>query len=159
MRWFPPRRGRRTGRPDAVGRPPVPTPEELAAALEAIRERIAGRVPPSVQARVERIVTTVHRTLPRLDELGPGSQQAHAVMATVTSYLPDALDAYLRLPRSFADRRPVSAGRTALVLLCEQLDLLAQVTDELFEATCRSDVRALQAHGRFLAEKFGRDPG
>jgi hypothetical protein len=76
-------------------------------------------------------------------------------MATVTSYLPEALGAYLRLPRSFADRRPVDKGKTSLMVLVDQLDLLAATMDDIFEAACRSDAEALVAHGRFLAEKFG----
>jgi uncharacterized membrane protein YgcG len=80
-------------------------------------------------------------------------------MATVTSYLPEALGAYLRLPRSFADRRPIEGGKTALLILIDQLDLLAATMDEIFEAVCRSDADALVAHGRFLAEKFGKGLG
>jgi hypothetical protein len=77
------------------------------------------------------------------------------VVATATSYLPEALGAYLRLPRQFADHRPVDAGRTSLMVLCDQLDLLALKMDEIFDAVCRADADALVAHGQFLAEKFG----
>jgi hypothetical protein len=61
----------------------------------------------------------------------------------------------MRLPRSFADRRPVSEGKTPLLLLCDQLDLLAAEMDEVFDADCRADDDALVAHGKFLTEKFG----
>ena len=62
--------------------------------------------------------------------------------------------AYLRLPRDYADRRPVSGGKTSLTVLCDQLDLLGSKMDDLFDAACRSDADALIAHVRFLAEKF-----
>ena len=63
---------------------------------------------------------------PRLDRLGAGSRQAHTVVATATSYLPEAVGGYLRLPRDFADRRVVSKGKTSLMVLCDQLDLLGR---------------------------------
>ena len=75
-------------------------------------------------------------------------------MRTATSYLPEAVAAYLRLPRDFADRRAVSGGKTSLTILCDQLDLLGSKMDDVFDAACRADADALIAHGRFLAEKF-----
>jgi hypothetical protein len=64
----------------------------------------------------------------------------------------------LRLPRSFADHRAVSGGKTPLLVLCDQLDLLAAEMDQVFVAVCSADADALVAHGRFLAEKFGAGP-
>jgi hypothetical protein len=129
--------------------------EDLSARVERIESEIVGKVPPAVHARVSRIASIVDDTVPRLSQLGPGSAQAHAVVATATNYLPEALGAYLRLPRSYADRRPVANGKTSLMVLCDQLDLLAAKMDEVLVAVCRSDVDALVAHGRFLDEKFG----
>jgi hypothetical protein len=42
-----------------------------------------------------------------------------------------------------------------LMVLIDQLDLLAATMDKVFDAVCRADAAALVAHGRFLAEKFG----
>jgi hypothetical protein len=147
--------GGRRSRPPVVELPPVPTSEELVRAVDAILPQIQGKVPPIVEARVSRIVATVRETIPRLNQLGAGSRDAHSVMATATSYLPEALGGYLRLPRSYADRRPVDGGKTSLMVLVDQLDLLAATMDDIFDAVCRSDAEALVAHGRFLAEKFG----
>ena len=116
---------------------------------------MAGKVPAAIQARVDRVAKTVRDILPRMATLGPGSAQAHAVVQTATSYLPEAVGSYLRLPRDYADRRPVAGGKTSLMVLCDQLDLLAGKMDEVFVAVCRSDVDALIAHGRFLTDKFG----
>ncbi len=76
-------------------------------------------------------------------------------MATATDYLPEAVGGYLRLPRQFADSRPVDRGKSSLMVLIDQLDLLAATMDKVFDAVCREDADALVAHGRFLAEKFG----
>ena len=134
--------------------PPDPDAETLAG-LDAFVTRTRDAVPPIVEARILRIADTVRQTIPRLEQLGPGSADAHAVLRTATSYLPEAVAAYLRLPRDFADRRVVAGGKTSLSVLCDQLDLLASKMDDLFDAACRADADALIAHGRFLAEKFG----
>jgi hypothetical protein len=140
--------------------PPVPTGPDLMASVASIESEIdaaarADRVPDLVASRVRRICATARDTIPRLGELGGGSRDAYSVMATVTSYLPEAVGGYLRLPRSFADRRPVDKGKTSLMVLVDQLDLLDATMTKIFDAACRSDAEALVAHGRFLAEKFG----
>lgn len=138
--------------------PPPPTGEEILASVESVRQRVAGTVPPAVAARVDRIGRTVADMVPRLDRLGLGSQQAHTVVATATSYLPEAVDAYLRLPRDFADRRVVADGKTSLMLLVDQLDLLSATLTKISDAVSRQDANALIAHGAFLQEKFAASP-
>jgi hypothetical protein len=112
-----------------------------------------------VQSRLGRVARTVRDTVPRLDTLGQGSPQAYNVMATATNYLPDAIGGYLRLPRQWADSRPVDRGKTPLMILIDQLDLLGATMDKVFDAVCRADAEALVVHGRFLAEKFGSAAG
>jgi hypothetical protein len=146
---------RRESGPPRLDLPAAPTSAELVQAVDDVEALVRDGVPPAVVARVTRICATVRETIPRLDQLGAGSAQAHSVVATATSYLPEALGAYLRLPRSWADRRPVSDGKTSLMVLCDQLDLLAQRMDQVFDAVCRADADALVAHGAFLREKFG----
>ena len=84
----------------------------------------------------------------RLPSLGAGSPQAYSVMATATDYLPEAVGGYLRLPRQFADNRPVDRGKSSLMVLIDQLDLLAATMDKVFDAVCRADADALVAHGQ-----------
>ncbi len=96
--------------------------------------------------------------MPRLRNLGLGSPQAYSVMATATDYLPEAIGGYLRLPRDWADSRPIEGGKTSLMLLIDQLDLLSATMDRIFDAVVRVDADALIAHGRFLQDKFGPLP-
>ena len=136
--------------------PPVPTSDDLFAALDRVEAMVAGgAVPAPVASRVRRVDRVVRDTIPRLPSLGAGSPQAYSVMATATDYLPEAVGGYLRLPRQFADSRPVDRGKSSLMVLIDQLDLLAATMDKVFDAVCRADADALVAHGRFLAEKFG----
>jgi hypothetical protein len=139
----------------ASRRPPPDPNADLVRQVEAIDAQIQGKVPSMVEARVDRVTGIVREIIPRMAQLGVGSAQAHAVVSTATTYLPEALGSYLRLPRSYADSRPVSNGKTSLMVLCDQLDLLGAKMDEVFDAVCRADADALIAHGRFLAEKFG----
>lgn len=138
-----------------VSIPAPPTTEQIVTSVDAVLARTSGKAPAAVTARVQRVAETVHEMVPRLDRLGAGSQQAHTVVATATSYLPEAVDAYLRLPRDFADRRVVDRGKTSLMILCDQLDLLGATIDKISDAVSRADAVALVAHGRFLEEKFG----
>lgn len=147
---------RKKPEPERFVPPAPPTADELLAALEATLTKVdGGAVPSPVAARVARVADTVRDTIPLLDNLGAGSPQAYSVMATATDYLPEAVGGYLRLPRRFADTRPVDGPSTSLMVLVDQLDLLGATMDQVFDAVCRDDAHALVAHGRFLAEKFG----
>jgi hypothetical protein len=143
---------RRRGRPAA--RPAPPAPEDLGGGLHQLADRVRPSVPPAVVARVSRIATTVDEIEPRLDGMGFASVDAHAVVRTATSYVPEALEAYMRLPRSFADTRKIQGSKTALAILCDQLDLLAAKMDEVHDAVYRRDAQALIEHGQFLQARF-----
>ena len=139
--------------------PAAPTSDSLLAALDAVEQQARdGVVPPMVMARLKRVTNIVRQTIPRLDSLG-ASQSAYNVMATATDYLPGAIGGYLRLPRDWADSRPVDRGKTSLLILIDQLDLLGATMDKVFDAVCRADAEALVVHGRFLQEKFGGPAG
>lgn len=157
MSWWS-RLGRRFRRePEPIELPevaPAPTSEEILASVAQVTARVRGRVPPVVEARVTRIAATVGDMVPRLDRPGMDSRKAHTVVATATSYLPESVDAYLRLPRDFADRRVIADGKTSLMLLVDQLDLLGATLDKISDAVSRQDAAALIAHGAFLEEKF-----
>lgn len=147
------------GKPAAEPEPApslVPTRADLIASVDRVESMARdGKVPGLVSSRLTRVTRIVRETVPRLDNLGAGSPQAYSVMATATNYLPDALSGYLRLPRQWADTRPVDRGKTSLMVLVDQLDLLGATMDKIFDAVNRADAEALVVHGRFLEEKFG----
>ena len=131
-------------------------PADIRRSLSEVQRRIKGKVPQEVSDRVDRIASTITGCLPRANALGDGSSQAFGMARTAADYLPTALQAYLDLPRAYADRKVVTEGKTSLGLLIEQLDLMAEKMDEIADAIHRSDTDKLVAHGRFLAEKFGK---
>ena len=137
----------------------APTEQDIMNALDRVEAMVAGGVVPApVQSRVKRVTSTVRQTMPRLRNLGLGSPEAYSVMATATDYLPEAISGYLRLPRDWADSRPIEAGQD-----------LADAADRPARPAGLHDGQDLRrgrpggrrrpvAHGRFLQEKFGH-PG
>ena len=162
MSWLSRLFGRSPGTPPEPAPPPAaapPTAAEIVESVRGVEAQIAGRVPAAVTARVHGIARTVEEMAPRLDRFGVGSRQAHTVVATATSYLPEAVGGYLRLPREWADTRPIDGYKTSLMVLVDQLELLGSTMDKILDAANRSDAQALIAHGRFLQAKFGQTAG
>lgn len=138
----------------AIPQPPGET--EILASLARVGTMLGeGAVSPLVRSRVARVDRLIRAILPRLSVLGVGSADAYAVVATATDYLPESLAAYLRLPRDWADTRPIDAGRTALMVLIDQLELLGATMEKMLDAAAHADANALIAHGQFLQARFG----
>ena len=151
------RRHSKGGAPEPATLPAAPTEADILASLARVEAMLAdGTAPAVVRSRVVRVDRSIRETLPKLPQLGWGSADAYAVVATATDYLPEAVGGYLRLPRDWANSRPIEGGRTALMVLVDQLELLASTMDKMLDAANRADAQALIAHGRFLQEKFGQ---
>lgn len=52
----------------------------------------------------------------------------------------------------------MEAGKTPLMLLIDQLDLLGITMEKIYDAANRTDAEALITHGRFLQDRFGHGP-
>jgi hypothetical protein len=154
--WLTGRR-KKSAPPVTVSR--APTEADILASLARVEGMLAdgpgGSAPAVVRSRVARIDRTIRDTLPKLPQLGWGSADAYAVVATATDYLPEAVGGYLRLPRDWANSRPIEGGKTALMVLIDQLELLASTMTKMLDAANRADAEALIAHGKFLEAKFG----
>ena len=121
-----------------------------------MQRRALPRVPTQIELKVRTISATIIEILPRAGALGAGSPGQYVLVQCATDYLPTALQAYLDLPRHYADHHIVVDGKTPLALLAEQLDILAKQIDEIVENVNCADSDKLVANGRFLAEKFGQ---
>lgn len=134
----------------------APAEPDIEAALSRAEHMVLdAQAPTPVLARTLRIVTVVRQILPRLENLGLESRDAYTVVATATDYLPESLAGYLALPRDWADTRVVAGGKSPLLLLIDQLDLLGLTIDRMYDATNRQDASALVAQGVFLNDRFG----
>ena len=136
-----------------------PTPQQIADSLIRIDQMAAdAAVPPPVLTRVYRVTRRLREILPRMRNAGLDSADEYSLIATATSYLPESLETYIRLPRDWADTRPIEGGKTSLLLLVDQLDLLGGTVDKMYDAVLQNDANALITHGRFLQQKFGQAP-
>ena len=118
----------------------------------------AGRVPPEILARMQRIELTLRtEILPHLDCLPLGAPELYLIERTVSDYLPTAVEAYLRLPRGYVSSQPGSQGRAAIDVLVEELDFLDAEMRQVAEVVHRTDMDQLLAHKRFLADRFRRN--
>src|SRR5262249_14759663 len=132
--------------------------DDVDESLKKVQGRIHGRVPADVDLRVKQLATMITEMLPRADELADGSNARYLLVRTATDYLPSTLQAYLDLPRAYADTEVVAEGKTAHRLLCDQLDVLYTQMQSVSDAVNRADTDKLIANGKFLADKFGRGP-
>jgi len=137
-------------------------PRDVERSLEQVRIRVRGRVPVDVASRVRHITTAISEALPYSQSLPAGSRARFTLAKTATDYLPSTIDAYLQLPRRYAEQETVVDGKTPAALLCEQLDLLSHEMDRLLDGIRRADTDHLVANGRFLSDRFAavrRAPG
>lgn len=143
--------------PDPVRMRAMITVDTLRDALEELIRDSRQRLPAEAIALLESIRARMEAILPRLTELQAAllqnSTQTFTIAETVTRYLPDALDSYLKLPPMYAVAHHVD-GKTPKQHLLGQLHLLdaklADIADDLF----RGDAEALARNGRFLEDKF-----
>lgn len=129
---------------------------QVRAGLASAESTARGGAPAEVQSRVTSIKGVVLDIMGRQARLEGASPQLFAVLRTATDYLPTALDAYMKLPSSYATTRRQADGRTALEILLSQLDLLEREMVDVADAVTRNDVDKLLAHERFLTQRFGR---
>jgi len=140
---------RRTPRVHRLGFDPMQVQRSLLAEIAAV----AGRVPPDIWIRIQRIELTIRvEILPRLECLPLGAPELYMVERTARDFLPTAVETYLQLPGGYGSPR----GATAHQVLVDELDLLEAQMRRVAEVVHRADMDRLLAHRRFLEERFSR---
>ncbi|MFI5254921.1 MAG: hypothetical protein ACHQ15_05645 [Candidatus Limnocylindrales bacterium] len=129
---------------------------EVRDGLARLLSGLRGKVADDIFQKVLSIQNSILATLTVEEGPGDGADpNVYLIRQTALSYLPDALDTYLRMPRAMAERRPVADGRTPHDVLLDQLDLMDRRLADVADDMARHDSDKLLANGRFLAEKFG----
>lgn len=142
---------------------PEHMPEGLstADALAWLTDAALPKLPPQAKPVLTDIINRVQDLMPRLKEMesqGLVEASSRAMLKqTVTRLLPDAVEAYLRLPPTYARVAALGDGKNAQELLTEQLVMLQEHVHELEENLLSADVNTMLANGRFLQEKFQRN--
>jgi hypothetical protein len=123
--------------------------------LERLLASIRFRVTDDVYQRVGSIAYSIVQTLPNDGQSNdPTDPNVNLIRQTALNYLPQALDAYLSIPRIYAERRPVAGGKTAHQILIDQLDLMDQKMKEAADDIAANDTERLLTNARFLQERF-----
>jgi hypothetical protein len=126
----------------------------LLAELDQLVAKVAKRLPREAFASLTALRDTLGELLPKLVNSPVFSHEAHSVEKTVRDYLPATLENYLRLPPVFARMHKLTGGKTADVLLQEQLDLLHEQMRNMLQGALADDARALAENGAFLRDRF-----
>lgn len=128
---------------------------EIRSGLERILAGIRYRVSDDIYQRVGAIAYSIVQTLPDSGhQVDPTDPNVNLIRQTALNYLPQALDAYLSIPRIYAERRPVANGKTPHQVLIDQLDLMNQKMKEASEDLARNDTERLLVNARFLQDRF-----
>jgi len=128
---------------------------EVTSSLDRFLAGIRGRVADDLYAKAVSIRGSIVATVATENGADTTDPGVYLIRQTALSYLPDAFDTYLRMPRLFAERRAVAGGRTPHDELLDQLDLMDRRLADVADDMARHDSDKLLANGRFLAEKFG----
>lgn len=137
---------------------PVPLPAKPRPKLPEMSRLGVNRLPPSVQMKIGQIRRKVDAILQFSEDFPVGSEDLYLVEHTATDYLPQTLDAYLRLPPASHNQPVEPGGRTAWEELWSQLNLMERKLDDVAAELKRKNADQLLANGKFLEERF-RAPG
>lgn len=138
--------------------------QSMAAALSGVRSLTEhnpdDKIPPRLRQRVMALCAV-------LDELREQWERSRADMALADSfdarhiaitYLPDALNSYLAIPRRFADSLKLDNGMTAVATFEQSLGELEERVEQLARDLAKRDAQAFLTHSQFLHQKFAPQP-
>lgn len=115
-----------------------------------------SRLPGEARAQLVALNLRTKEALSHLHGLGQqGSEAEYLARAIREEYVPTAVGAYLKLPRTRADTVPIEGDKTGRDLLREQLDLLLDAVQGILDASLQAGGRELLTHQRFLEDRFG----
>jgi len=132
--------------------------QQIRQGLNDLTYSLRFRVSDNVLAAVEDASRSLQLTMPVEGAAGLSAIDPTVMLIRQTAlhYLPQALEAYLALPRIYAERVPVQDGKTAEDVLIEQLQLISQKMKETSQAMFQNDADRLLSNARFLQERFAR---
>jgi hypothetical protein len=116
-----------------------------------------NRLPDSLQARVLELCNALEALLQQWERSRGrlSLENSFDARRIAIIYLPEALNAYLSIPASFARTRLLANGKTALDTFDETIVELEGKVCELADDLASQDAQAFLAHSQFLKQKFG----
>ncbi|ALW88982.1 hypothetical protein [Deinococcus actinosclerus] len=141
-----------------AGGTPAPAPATPAVGEGPLAAYLAdARLPAQARAQLVALNLRTQEALTLLRDQGlEGTEGFFVARAIREEYAPEAVQAYLKLPRSLADTGVIEGGKTGAALLTEQLELLLDGVQDIIAGSLKSGGQALVTHGRFLRERFAK---
>lgn len=136
----------------------APTSWDLRGRLEVLtgQVRVDPRLPDDVRAACTRLHDALAALVDRVGTLDAGSESRFVVGRIVDDYLPQSLNAYVGLPREFAEQHRLAGGRTPREEFLHQLDLMTSEVQDIAVGIYTEDAQALATQTRFLEDRFAR---
>ena len=131
--------------------------QQVLQALDEVLKKARPHLDKRMVAHLEGIEASVTDVLPRLqgqEGVAAGGDQLFTLRETVLRYLPETLANYVALPPLFRTTHVLKDGKTAQLILLDQLTLLDEKLREMTINATASDAQALLANGQFLEQKF-----
>lgn len=131
-----------------------PCADALRQALTEQTSLLTGpQLGPTVTVRVRRALTVAGELLDR-DEDDPGVRE---VVSRALAWTAETVGAHQRLPSGYAATRVLACGRSPLLRLVDELDLLGLTLDHAYDAVARDDADHLRHQLDVLVERFAAE--
>lgn len=130
------------------------TAEEITEQLTKLLKKVKNRISPEAYVHLQSIQTSVQSVLPHLVAGQFGNQELFTIKQTVFDYLPTTLENYLKLPPAYTAIHVIQDGKTAKVLLNEQLALIDNTMQKVVHNIVSDDAQALLVNQRFLQSRL-----
>lgn len=110
-------------------------------------------IPDGLAVRIRRVLTVADEILDVLD----GDEDlpaAREIVARTAAWTAERIGSYHRLPPGYAEQRIVDGGRSTLLTVIDELDLLGLTLDHAYDAAHRRDEQELTRQLRVVADTF-----
>ena len=115
---------------------------QIESALAQLNTQVKPLLGADAYALVASISNSIVSILPNVSKTAIADEQLFTVRQTALEYLPQTLQNYLNLPPAFRNVQPLESGKTAKVVLVEQLTLLDQKMKEIVKNVLANDSQA-----------------
>ena len=126
--------------------------ENSISALRAQMSAHRNDFPASVQQRVEGILSTLQELLPQWKKMDTYGEQKFTINNIITDYLPNLLNSYLELPKSYLARKQ----STVEGKLLEPLDTLQNGVNDIQDNVYDGVEKRIEEQTLFLDAKFNK---
>jgi hypothetical protein len=132
--------------------------ERVSTSIYTLRQQIQehqSALPTQVITEVKSLLDTLEDLLPRWETMDSFVEQKHTINSIVTDYLPNMLNAYLQLPKSYLVRTKKEAEENIL----NQVGIMQNAVNEIQDGVYKGVERTIQEQNQFLETKFTKNTG